>query len=252
MCVRRAQGKQAHFGFGAAANLVHPATGYSILRSLSEAPAVADTIVARLREQQQEEASAVASFEMQTSASVAEAAWGTLWSDERRRQSSFQVRTMHSEDCHSIAGVFTLVSMRPLLFHRLRKVDVMRTSAISAMAPNPTAGVRNGASGGLEPARDEPVLRHVLRAAGAPVSRLSRGRTVVGRPLPFRLRLLPKGAQRNALPPVETPSHPSLRCVCLSSLSTSRPLSLCGYRHLGIADRWPSILLTEFGEWCYL
>ena len=91
--VRGAQGKQAHFGFGAAANLVHPATGYSILRSLSEAPTVADTIVAGLREQQQQQQQeAAASVEMKTSATVAEAAWGTLWSDERRRQSSFQVR----------------------------------------------------------------------------------------------------------------------------------------------------------------
>jgi len=86
------KGKQAHFGFGAAANLVHPATGYSILRSLSEAPTVADTIVAGLREQQQQQQQeAAASVEMKTSATVAEAAWGTLWSDERRRQSSFQV-----------------------------------------------------------------------------------------------------------------------------------------------------------------
>jgi hypothetical protein len=75
-------------GFGAAANLVHPATGYSVLRSLSEAPAVADTLAAGLKKQREAESEGAEV----SSAVVAEAAWDTLWSAERRRQSSFQVR----------------------------------------------------------------------------------------------------------------------------------------------------------------
>ena len=38
--------------FGAAANLVHPATGYSIARSLREAPGMADAVAAILQRQQ--------------------------------------------------------------------------------------------------------------------------------------------------------------------------------------------------------
>lgn len=62
--------------FGAAANLVHPATGYSIARSLREAPGVADAIAKAL---DTDESSAV------------KAVWQTLWSDEKRRQAAFHV-----------------------------------------------------------------------------------------------------------------------------------------------------------------
>ena len=71
----RSQGITA---FGAAANLVHPATGYSIVRSLRAAPSMADAIAKGIREQP----NAVA---------AAEVAWEALWSMEDRRQASFHV-----------------------------------------------------------------------------------------------------------------------------------------------------------------
>jgi len=64
--------------FGSAANLVHPATGYSIVRSLRAAPGMADAIVKGIKEQP----NAVA---------AAEVAWEALWSMEDRRQASFHV-----------------------------------------------------------------------------------------------------------------------------------------------------------------
>lgn len=71
----RSQGITA---FGSAANLVHPATGYSIVRSLRAAPGMADAIVKGINEQP----NAVA---------AAEVAWEALWSMEDRRQASFHV-----------------------------------------------------------------------------------------------------------------------------------------------------------------
>lgn len=71
-------GDQPITAFGAAANLVHPATGYSIARSLREAPLLAKDIASVLRQQQpvQETAAAV---------------WEALWSQEKRRQAAFHV-----------------------------------------------------------------------------------------------------------------------------------------------------------------
>ncbi len=59
--------------FGAAANLVHPATGFSVSRSFREAPAFADELARAVRE----------------GVPVAEASrrvWGKLWPEERRAQ----------------------------------------------------------------------------------------------------------------------------------------------------------------------
>jgi len=74
--------RQEHVGFGAAANLVHPATGYSIARTLSAAPKMADAIADSLTHQRDHGGS---------SADVAAEVWTSLWSPELRRQSSFQV-----------------------------------------------------------------------------------------------------------------------------------------------------------------
>lgn len=63
--------------FGAAAGLVHPATGYSLTRSLREAPGMADAIAAALHEA--------------PGSTAANAAWEALWSQERRRQAAFHV-----------------------------------------------------------------------------------------------------------------------------------------------------------------
>jgi lycopene epsilon-cyclase len=67
---------QRNVAFGAAAGLVHPGSGFSVTNSLSMAPAVADAIAASLR------AGA-------PPADAAAAAWGVLWSPERRRRMGF-------------------------------------------------------------------------------------------------------------------------------------------------------------------
>ena len=71
----RSQGITA---FGAAANLVHPATGYSIVRTLRESPKVADAIEEALRVQP-------------NSLEASKYVWDTLWSMENRRQASFHI-----------------------------------------------------------------------------------------------------------------------------------------------------------------
>ena len=60
--------------FGAAANLVHPATGYSIVRSLREAPALAAAMAQILRQPGM------------TAEQTAHAAWDALWPREKQRQ----------------------------------------------------------------------------------------------------------------------------------------------------------------------
>jgi lycopene cyclase-like protein len=62
--------------FGAAAGLVHPGSGFSVVNSLLRAPAVADAIAASLRAGASPDATAAA-------------AWGVLWSAEKRRQMGF-------------------------------------------------------------------------------------------------------------------------------------------------------------------
>jgi len=66
---------QPVLGFGAAAGLVHPASGYSIVNSLSKAGPVADAIVEGLQSGDQEHR--------------ADNAWGVLWSAEQRRKMAF-------------------------------------------------------------------------------------------------------------------------------------------------------------------
>ncbi len=67
-------GDQTLTAFGAAANLVHPATGYSIARSLREAPAFARD-VARLLQRKSDDVDR-----------RAESVWQALWPQEKRRQ----------------------------------------------------------------------------------------------------------------------------------------------------------------------
>ncbi|CAI5506229.1 unnamed protein product [Closterium sp. Naga37s-1] len=70
---------QQHLGFGAAASMIHPATGYSITRSLTEAPHYATALAAALR------------APSRTSLEAATQAWDHLWSAERKRQQSFMI-----------------------------------------------------------------------------------------------------------------------------------------------------------------
>lgn len=71
-------GGQRVVGFGAAAGMVHPATGYSVVRSLAAAPALARTIARALGRPG-------ASPER-----AARAAWETLWSADDRRRYALQ------------------------------------------------------------------------------------------------------------------------------------------------------------------
>ena len=64
--------------FGAAANLVHPATGYSIVRSFRESPRMADAISRAIKEQP-------------NAMKASEYVWDYLWSVEKRRQASFHI-----------------------------------------------------------------------------------------------------------------------------------------------------------------
>lgn len=63
--------------FGAAANLVHPATGYSIARSLREAPGLAREMATILRRRL-------------PARQTARLVWTALWPAEKRRQVSAQ------------------------------------------------------------------------------------------------------------------------------------------------------------------
>ena len=67
------EGNQSVTAFGAAANLVHPATGYSIARMLEESAPLATAIDATLARDG-------------TVADSAGAVWGALWPMEKRRQ----------------------------------------------------------------------------------------------------------------------------------------------------------------------
>nr|O65837.1 RecName: Full=Lycopene epsilon cyclase, chloroplastic; Flags: Precursor [Solanum lycopersicum]CAA74745.1 lycopene epsilon-cyclase [Solanum lycopersicum] len=76
--------EQKTLAFGAAASMVHPATGYSVVRSLSEAPKCASVLANILRQHY--------SKNMLTSSSIpsiSTQAWNTLWPQERKRQRSF-------------------------------------------------------------------------------------------------------------------------------------------------------------------
>lgn len=65
--------QQSVTAFGAAANLVHPATGYSIARSLREAPNFAEEVATLLKKRQ-------------AVGDTAEGVWEALWPAEKRRQ----------------------------------------------------------------------------------------------------------------------------------------------------------------------
>ncbi|KAH9298218.1 hypothetical protein KI387_029900, partial [Taxus chinensis] len=78
--------RQKHLGFGAAASMVHPATGYSVVRSLSEAPSYAAAIASSLKNGAGNEANMLY---RKSTTNVALTAWETLWPQERKRQRAF-------------------------------------------------------------------------------------------------------------------------------------------------------------------
>ena len=65
--------------FGAAANMVHPATGYSLARSMREAPELAAGIAKALED------------ETATMGQLSGEVWDVLWNAEKQRQAAFHV-----------------------------------------------------------------------------------------------------------------------------------------------------------------
>ncbi|KAJ8750989.1 hypothetical protein K2173_016170 [Erythroxylum novogranatense] len=76
--------EQKNLAFGAAASMVHPATGYSVVRSLSEAPKYASVIANIMKGGH---SSKLTHGIIKPSISMQ--AWNTLWPQERKRQRSF-------------------------------------------------------------------------------------------------------------------------------------------------------------------
>ncbi|KAA3457868.1 lycopene epsilon cyclase, chloroplastic-like [Gossypium australe] len=77
--------KQKNLAFGAAASMVDPATGYSIARSLSEAPNYASVIAKILKK---DYSKGFLTFK-RNNWNMSIEAWNTLWPQERKRQRSF-------------------------------------------------------------------------------------------------------------------------------------------------------------------
>lgn len=77
--------EQKNLAFGAAASMVHPATGYSVVRSLSEAPKYA-SVIAKILKQDHPKASRSRQI---SNENISMQAWNTLWPPERKRQRAF-------------------------------------------------------------------------------------------------------------------------------------------------------------------
>ncbi|CAH9101855.1 unnamed protein product [Cuscuta epithymum] len=77
--------EQKNLAFGAAASMVHPATGYSVVRSLSEAPRYA-SVIANILKQSHGVDMLMSSGNIEN---ISTKAWSTLWPQERKRQRSF-------------------------------------------------------------------------------------------------------------------------------------------------------------------
>ncbi|KAL9149728.1 hypothetical protein ABFS82_12G124700 [Erythranthe guttata] len=77
--------EQKNLAFGAAASMVHPATGYSVVRSLSEAPKYASTIANILKQGHARNMLASSGI----SENISMQAWNALWPLERKRQRAF-------------------------------------------------------------------------------------------------------------------------------------------------------------------
>ena len=91
-------------GFGAAASLVHPATGYSIAASLRLAPRVAATIAAELGRAGADPAAA------------ADKAWKVVWSDDRmkaRRLEQYGLDRLLTMDQRELRSFFDLFFQLP-------------------------------------------------------------------------------------------------------------------------------------------
>ncbi|KAI7735588.1 hypothetical protein M8C21_030751 [Ambrosia artemisiifolia] len=77
--------EQKNLAFGAAASMVHPATGYSVVRSLSEAPNYASVIAKILGQGNSKQMLVPGRY----TTNISKQAWETLWPLERKRQRAF-------------------------------------------------------------------------------------------------------------------------------------------------------------------
>ncbi|KAF3324532.1 lycopene epsilon cyclase [Carex littledalei] len=76
---------QKNLAFGAAASMVHPATGYSVVRSLSEAPKYASVLASILKK----DSDFRHNLALQKTPIPSMLAWKALWPQERKRQRAF-------------------------------------------------------------------------------------------------------------------------------------------------------------------
>ncbi|OMO91700.1 Lycopene cyclase-type, FAD-binding protein [Corchorus olitorius] len=77
--------EQKNLAFGAAASMVHPATGYSVVRSLSEAPNYA-SVIAKILKKNHPTGMLIGETNNEN---ISMQAWNTLWPQERKRQRAF-------------------------------------------------------------------------------------------------------------------------------------------------------------------
>ncbi|XP_050270180.1 lycopene epsilon cyclase, chloroplastic isoform X1 [Quercus robur] len=77
--------EQKNLAFGAAASMVHPATGYSVVRSLSEAPKYASVIANILKQAHSKDTLT----RIKSTENISMQAWNSLWPQERKRQRAF-------------------------------------------------------------------------------------------------------------------------------------------------------------------
>nr|AOH73308.1 lycopene epsilon-cyclase [Elaeagnus umbellata] len=77
--------EQKNLAFGAAASMVHPATGYSVVRSLSEAPKCASAIADILKKGHSKDIL----YQDRSIENISMQAWNALWPQERKRQRAF-------------------------------------------------------------------------------------------------------------------------------------------------------------------
>ncbi|KAK8959309.1 hypothetical protein KSP40_PGU002595 [Platanthera guangdongensis] len=80
--------EQKNLAFGAAASMVHPATGYSVVRSLSEAPMYASVIADILKSNAYFRKNSIIGS-VQNPSALGLQTWRTLWPQERKRQRAF-------------------------------------------------------------------------------------------------------------------------------------------------------------------
>lgn len=169
------RGDQALTAFGAAGGLVHPATGYSVARSLREAPAVAAAVARAVEEEKKRNSSPSSSSSSPNLATsgippeaLSSAFWAALWPADARRAAAFHVFGMEllaklgPSDTDAFFGAFFALPARlwrGFLSSQLSSAElVLFALATFAAAP---MGVRFAL---VRHMVSDPSGRHLLRA----------------------------------------------------------------------------------------